>query len=87
METEDQHKELDGGQAHWSGWLPKLIGVDGSLGYILWPRYFMQEQGYDMDASLLYQDNMSVILLETNGKVSSTKQTKHIKVGQDNLRN
>ncbi len=33
-----------------------------------------------MDVSLLYQDNMSVILLETNGKVSSLKRTKHIKV-------
>jgi hypothetical protein len=33
-----------------------------------------------MDASLLYQDNMSAILLETNGKVSSSKRTKHIKV-------
>ena len=58
----------------------ELVGVDDSLGYILWARYFMQEQGYDMDASLLYQDNMSAILLETNGKASSTKRTKHIKV-------
>jgi hypothetical protein len=40
----------------------------------------MIEQGYDMDPSLLYQDNMSAILLETNGRASSSKQTKHIKV-------
>jgi hypothetical protein len=40
----------------------------------------MEEQGYDMDPSVLHQDNMSVILLEKNGKTSSTKQTKHIKV-------
>jgi hypothetical protein len=33
-----------------------------------------------MDASLLYQDNMSAMLLETNGKASSSKRTKHIKV-------
>ena len=33
-----------------------------------------------MDASLLYQDNMSAILLETNGRASSSKRTKHIKV-------
>ncbi len=33
-----------------------------------------------MHASLLYQDNMSAILLETNGKVSSSKRTKNIKV-------
>jgi hypothetical protein len=32
----------------------KLVGVDDMMGYILWARYFMQEQGYDMDPSLLY---------------------------------
>jgi len=58
----------------------KLVGADDSLGYILWACYFKQEQGYDMDASLLYQDNMSAILLETNGKAGSSKGTKHIKV-------
>jgi hypothetical protein len=40
----------------------------------------MEEQGYDMDASILYQDNISAILLEKNGKASSSKRTKHIKV-------
>jgi hypothetical protein len=39
----------------------------------------MQAQGYNMDASLLYQGNMSAILLKTNRKVSSSKCTKHIK--------
>ena len=56
------------------------MGVDDSLAYILWARYFLQEQGYDMEPSLLYQDNMSAILLETNGRASSSKRTKHIKV-------
>ncbi len=58
----------------------EIVGGDDSLGYILWARYFMIEQGYNMDASLLYQDNMSAILLETNWKASSSKRTKHIKV-------
>jgi hypothetical protein len=40
----------------------------------------MQEQGFDMEASLLYQDNMSAMLLETNGKASSSKRIKHIKI-------
>jgi len=40
----------------------------------------MEEQGYNMDPSILYQDNMSAILLEKNGKASSSKRTKHIKV-------
>ncbi len=58
----------------------ELVRIDNTLGYILWTRYFMQEQGYDMDASLLYQDNMSTMLLKTNGKASSSKRTNHIKV-------
>jgi len=33
-----------------------------------------------MGVSLLYKDNMSVMLLETNRKASSLKCTKHIKV-------
>jgi hypothetical protein len=58
----------------------EFVGVDDTLGYMLWARYFMEEQGYDMDPSILYQDNMSAILLETNGKASSSKRTKYIKV-------
>jgi hypothetical protein len=58
----------------------EIVGVDDSLGYILWACYFMVEQGYNMEPSLLYQDNMSAILLETNGRASSSKWTKHIKV-------
>ena len=50
------------------------------MGFILWACYFMIEQGYDMDPSLLYQDNMSAILLKTNRRASSSKRTKHIKV-------
>jgi hypothetical protein len=58
----------------------KLYGVDATLGHILWARYFMQEQGYNMEPSLIYQDNMSAILLETNGKFSSSKRIRHIKI-------
>ena len=46
----------------------ELVGVEDLFGYILWTQYFMQEQGYEMDALLLYQDNMSAILLKTNGQ-------------------
>jgi hypothetical protein len=40
----------------------------------------MQEQGFNMEALLLYQDNMSAMLLKTNIRASSSKHTKHIKV-------
>ncbi len=58
----------------------ELVGVDDSLGYILSVQYFIQAQGYNMDTSLLYQDNMSAILLKMNRKTISSKCTKHIKV-------
>jgi hypothetical protein len=46
----------------------ELVGVDNLLGYIIWACYFMQEQGYNMAPSLLYQDNMGAILLKTNSR-------------------
>ncbi len=58
----------------------ELVGVNDLLGYILRACYFMQEQGFDMEALLLYQDNMSAMLLKTNGRASSSKRTEHIKV-------
>jgi hypothetical protein len=58
----------------------ELAGVDDSLRCILWARYFMQKQGFDMEALLLYQDNMSTMLFKANGRASSSKHTKHIKV-------
>jgi hypothetical protein len=57
----------------------ELVGVDDTLGYILWAHYFIKEHVYDMDQPVLYQDNTSAIMSETNGKASSTKRTKHIK--------
>jgi hypothetical protein len=58
----------------------ELVGVDDSLGCILWARSFIQEQGFNMEALLLYQDNMSAMLPEINGRASSSKRTKHIKL-------
>ena len=57
----------------------ELVGVDDALPQILWNRYFMESQGYNED-NILFQDNKSAILLKKNGKTSSTKRTKHIKV-------
>ena len=50
------------------------------VGQILWTQYFLEAQGYNNQGTFLYQDNKSAILLESNGKVSSTKRTKHINI-------
>ena len=47
---------------------------------ILWTRNFLNSQGYTVKDNILYQDNKSAILLEKNGRVSSSKRTKHIDV-------
>jgi hypothetical protein len=58
----------------------ELVGVNEVLPQILWIRYFLQEQGYTATESIVYQDNQSAILLEKNGKASSSKWTRHIKI-------
>ncbi len=42
-------------------------------------QYFMECQGYNIDEYIIFQDNMSALSLEKNGRVSSSKWTKHIK--------
>jgi hypothetical protein len=44
-----------------------------------WMRYFIECQGYDIDEYAVFQDNMSALLLEKNGRISFSKQTKHTK--------
>jgi hypothetical protein len=40
----------------------------------------MKAQGYGVKDNVLFQDNKSSILLEKNGKASSSKRTKHITI-------
>jgi hypothetical protein len=40
----------------------------------------MEAQGYQIKDNVLFQDNNSAILLEKNGKASSSKRTKHINI-------
>jgi hypothetical protein len=58
----------------------EVVGVDDCMPAMLWTRLFMEAQNYGVHESILYQDNKSSILLEKNGKSSSSKRTKHINV-------
>jgi hypothetical protein len=58
----------------------EMIGVYDVLTQIQWTALFLSDQGYDVDTSTLYQDNTSAILLETNGRKSSTKRTRHMNI-------
>jgi len=45
---------------------------------VVWIRYFVECQEYDIDECIIYQDNKSALSLEKNGCISSSKQTKHV---------
>jgi hypothetical protein len=58
----------------------ELVGVDDVMAQVLWTRYFLEGQGYDVKDNTVYQDNQSTMLLEKNGRGSSSKRTRHINV-------
>ena len=58
----------------------EIVGADDFMPAICWTRYFMEAQGYQVEDNILFQDNKSAILLEKNGKASSSKRTKHINI-------
>ncbi|MGC8537318.1 MAG: Ty1/Copia family ribonuclease HI, partial [Rhizomicrobium sp.] len=54
----------------------ELVGADDAATMILWTKLFMEAQGHTIEKNILYQDNKSTILLENNGKRSSSKRTR-----------
>lgn len=58
----------------------ELVAVDDIMPQVLWTTYFLKSQGYTTDHATVYQDNKSAILLEKNGRASSSKRTRHINV-------
>ncbi len=58
----------------------ELVGVDDAIVMVLWTQLFLEEQGYPIDENIVYQDNKSAILLEENGKKSSSQCTRHLNI-------
>jgi hypothetical protein len=58
----------------------ELVGPDDLSTLILWTKLFMECQGYPIEKNILYQDNKSTILLENNGKKSSSKRTRALNI-------
>jgi len=58
----------------------ELIGVDDAVTQILWTKLFMEAQGYPIEKNIVYQDNKSSILLETNGRDSAGKRSRAINI-------
>jgi hypothetical protein len=58
----------------------EIVGVDDFMPAVCWTRYFMEAQGYNVADNVVAQDNKASMLLENNGKASSSKRTKHINI-------
>ena len=58
----------------------ELVSVDDAMHPILWTKQFLEEQGIEIMDNVLYQDNKSAILLENNGKKSSSQRTRAINI-------
>ena len=56
------------------------IGVDDVMPQMLWTKYFCEEQGYPIEENIMYQDNLSAMMLDTNSNKSSSKSRKNIRV-------
>ena len=57
----------------------ELVGADDAAGPMLWTARFLQSQGYNVKNEL-YQDNKSAILLESNGRASAGKRSRHLDI-------
>ncbi len=58
----------------------EIVAVDDLIPQILWTHLFMMAQGFIVRDNILYQDEKSAMLLDTNGRSLSSKRTRHIKI-------
>jgi hypothetical protein len=58
----------------------KMIAADNTILNVLWTKRFIEGQGHVVKANIVYQDNMSAMKLEMNGKASSGKKTRHFNI-------
>ena len=58
----------------------ELVSIDDVISKIMWTRLFLEAQGYQIRENLVYRDNQSSMKLETNGKLSSSKRTRHFNI-------
>jgi hypothetical protein len=57
----------------------ELVGMHDVLPMVLWVKQFLEAQGMKVEGpTIVHQDNQSAILLEKNGRHSSTKRTRHM---------
>ena len=58
----------------------EIIGVDDKISKIIWAKRFIEEQGFEVNTNIVYQDNQNVIRLEENGNSIAGKRTRHFDI-------
>ena len=46
----------------------ELVAADDLMPHLCWTNYFLGCQGYNINSTIMYQDNQSAILLDDNGR-------------------
>jgi hypothetical protein len=57
----------------------EILALSDGLTEILWMRYFLKDLGYNLPATVVYQDNKSVLTIMKEGR-RSHQRTKHLNV-------
>ena len=58
----------------------EIIGVDDKISKIIWAKRFIEEQGFEVNTNIVYQDNQNVIRLEENGNSIAGKRARHFDI-------
>jgi hypothetical protein len=58
----------------------ELVGASDYLPYPIWAKKFLAFQGYELKDNKFYQDNMSTIRFEKNGRKSCGPNSRHIDI-------
>ena len=58
----------------------EVVGASDYLPNTMWVQMFLEAQGYVMTESVLEQDNKSAMKLETNGRMSAGRKSRHINI-------
>ena len=58
----------------------ELVGVNDAMNLIIWTQLFLEGQGFKVIDNVVHQDNQSAMLLAQNGKMRSSKNTRHIEI-------
>jgi hypothetical protein len=58
----------------------ELVGASNYLPNTIWSKFSLESQGHGLTSNIFEQHNVSAIRLETNGRSSAGRQSRHIDI-------